>query len=223
MVERKEYLKILRNFKDKEVIKVVTGIRRCGKSTLLNQFKNEMLESNIQENQIISLNLEDYDYDFIKTAKDLHEYIKEKLNADKMNYIFIDEVQMIPEFQKAIDSLYIKKNCDIYITWSNALLLSSELATLLSGRYIEIKMLPLSFKEYSEISEDTLGMQDVYFNYITKSSFPYVINLQNDEDIKIYLDSIIDSVFIKDIMARGKYPDIQMLKSVLNYTFDNIR
>ena len=148
MIERQEYLETLIRFKDKELIKIVTGIRRCGKSTLLEIYRNYLLKNGISKEQIISINLEDLTYGFIQNYMDLYNYINEKLLDDKMNYVFIDEVQIISEFQKAVDSLYIKKNVDLYITGSNAKLLSSELSTLLSGRYIEIKMLPLSFKSY---------------------------------------------------------------------------
>ena len=150
MIQRPEYLEKLKKFKDKELIKVVTGIRRCGKSTLLEMYKNHLMQIGVESDQIISVNLEDLKYNFIKDYMDLYNYINDKLESDKKNYVFIDEIQIIPNFQKVADSLYINKNVDLYITGSNANLLSSELATLLSGRYIEIKMLPLSFKEYKE-------------------------------------------------------------------------
>ncbi len=222
MIIRTEYLESLIRFKEKELIKVVTGIRRCGKSTLFEQYQDYLKSSGVEDNQIISLNLEDFDFDFIETAKDLHTYIKERVVKDKMNYIFIDEVQRIPEFQKAVDSLFIKKNCDVYITGSNAFLLSSELATLLSGRYIEIKMLPLSYKEYCSAFDNETNLQKLYLNYTTNSSFPYAIKLTNNKDRKMYLEGIIDSILIKDIITRGKFPDIDMLKSVLRFSFDNI-
>ena len=148
MIERPYYLNELISFKDKEVIKIVTGIRRCGKSTLIDLYIDYLLSNGIDKSQVTHINLEDYEFDKMKTYNDLYEYIDSKLIKDKMNYIFIDEVQKISDFQKAVDALYIKKNVDLYITGSNSKLLSGELATLLSGRYVEIKMLPLSFKEY---------------------------------------------------------------------------
>lgn len=148
MIQRQEYLDSLINFRDKELIKVVTGIRRCGKSTLFELYQDYLRSEGITGAQIISINLEDGEYDEIETYKQLYNFVTEKLVKDQKTYIFLDEVQRITDFQKAVDSLYIKKNCDIYITGSNAYLLSGELATLLSGRYVEIKMLPLSFKEY---------------------------------------------------------------------------
>lgn len=152
MIQRKEYLSKLISFKDKHIIKVITGIRRCGKSTLLDLFKEYLKSIGVEDNQIISINFENINFDFLTDYKKLYTYIEENLNTSKMNYIFLDEIQNVPEFEKAIDSLYIKNNVDLYITGSNAYLLSGELATLLSGRYVKIEMLPLSFKEYMEIS-----------------------------------------------------------------------
>ena len=152
MIQRREYLSKLISFKDKHIIKVITGIRRCGKSTLLDLFKEYLKSVGVEDNQIISINFENINFDFLTDYKKLYTYIEENLNTSKMNYIFLDEIQNVPEFEKAIDSLYIKNNVDLYITGSNAYLLSGELATLLSGRYVKIEMLPLSFKEYMEIS-----------------------------------------------------------------------
>lgn len=220
MIQRPEYLNELKRFKDKELIKVVTGIRRCGKSTLLEMFKKYLTETGVEEEQIISVNLEDLKYNFIKDYMDLYNYINDKLKTDKTNYVFIDEIQIIPSFQKVADSLYINKNVDLYITGSNANLLSSELATLLSGRYVEIKMLPLSFKEYKEaINIDDL--EEVYKRYISLGSFPYVTKLEEDE-ISKYLGSLYNDVIIKDVMIRKGISDETMLKSVANFALDNI-
>lgn len=220
MIQRPEYLNELKRFKDKELIKVVTGIRRCGKSTLLEMFKDYLLQTGIEEEQIISINLEDLKYNFINNYMDLYKYINEKLNLNKKNYVFIDEIQIITDFQKVADSLYLNKNIDLYITGSNANLLSSELSTLLSGRYIEIKMLPLSFKEY----KDALGienLEEVYKRYISLSSFPYTINLQEDE-ISRYLGTLYNDVIIKDVMIIKGISDETMLKSVASFALDNI-
>ena len=220
MIQRPEYLEKLNKFKDKELIKVVTGIRRCGKSTLLEMYKNHLMQIGVESDQIISVNLEDLKYNFIKDYMDLYNYINDKLESDKKNYVFIDEIQIIPNFQKVADSLYINKNVDLYITGSNANLLSSELATLLSGRYIEIKMLPLSFKEYKEtINIDDL--EEVYKRYISLSSFPYTLKLEEDE-ISIYLGSLYNDIIIKDIMLRKGISDESMLRSVANFALDNI-
>jgi len=220
MIERPEYLKELKKFKDKDLIKVVTGIKRCGKSTLLEIYKKYLIEIGINEEQIISLNLEDLKYNFIKDYMDLYNYINGMLKEDKKNYVFIDEIQIVPNFQKVADSLYINKNVDLYITGSNANLLSSELATLLSGRYIEIKMLPLSFKEYKE-TVDTEDLEEIYRKYISLSSFPYTVELEEDE-ISRYLGALYNDVIIKDIMVRKNISDESILKSVANFALDNI-
>ena len=215
MIERNEYLNVLKRFKDKELIKVITGIRRCGKSTLLEMYKDYLLTNDITEDQIISINLEDLKYNFIEDYMSLYNYICDKLKPNKKNYVFIDEVQKINEFQKAVDSLYIKKNVDLYITGSNANLLSSELATLLSGRYIEIKMLPLSFKEYKDAYKD-LNNDELYQKYISYGSLPYTTSLDTEDDVSMYLSSIYNDIIIKDVMARKKIQDETMLRSVAN-------
>ena len=221
IIARPIYLEELKSFKDKDLIKVVTGIRRCGKSTLFDLYCDYLISEGISEEQIIRINLEDADFSFITNYKELYEYVKGKLNLNKMNYVFLDEVQNIEEFQKACDSLYIKKNVDLYITGSNAYLLSGELATLLSGRYVEIKMLPLSFKEYiSYLGESDLQIK--YNDYITKSSFPYVLQLDTDKEIKTYLEGIYNTIVIKDIVNRKKIIDVSMLESVIKFMFDNI-
>ena len=221
MIERQEYLETLIRFKDKELIKIVTGIRRCGKSTLLEIYRNYLLKNGISKEQIISINLEDLTYGFIQNYMDLYNYINEKLLDDKMNYVFIDEVQIISEFQKAVDSLYIKKNVDLYITGSNAKLLSSELSTLLSGRYIEIKMLPLSFKEFQKATGID-NLDALYRKYISTGSFPYTLKLGNEDDVSLYLSGLYNDVIIKDVMVRKNIADESMLKSVANFALDNI-
>ena len=221
MIEREEYLDILKRFKDKDIIKVVTGIRRCGKSTLLEFYKNYLLDNGIFENQIISINMEDLKYNFITDYMSLYNYVSDRLNSKKKNYVFLDEVQKIDEFQKAVDSLYINKNVDLYITGSNANLLSSELATLLSGRYIEIKMLPLSFKEYKSFYKN-LSNEEIYQKYISFGSFPFTTTLDTEDDVSLYLSSIYNDIIIKDVMARKKITDETSLRSVANYSLDNI-
>ncbi len=220
-IERPEYLNKLIRFKDKELVKVVTGIRRCGKSTLFDIYCDYLKSEGVEDAQIIRINLENPDFHYMKQYLDLYQYINQKLNNEKMNYIFIDEVQNVPEFQKAVDGLFIKKNCDVYITGSNAYLLSSELATLLSGRYIEIKMMPLSFKEYCSYIQSDNYIQN-YQNYLINSSFPYALQLSHKEDIRTYLEGIYTSILVKDIVTRYKIADISVLESVIRYMFDNI-
>ena len=220
MINREEYLNKLINWKDKDLIKVTTGIRRCGKSSLYEIYIEYLKENGIDDNHIISINLESPDYEFAN-YKELYNFIKEKMTDDKMYYIFLDEVQNLPEFQKAVDGLYIKKNTDVYITGSNAYLLSGELATLLSGRYIEIKMLPLSFKEYKEyLNED--GDEKLYHKYINNSSFPYALKLHSESDIDTYLDSIYNTIIIKDIATRKKMTDTALLRSLTEFLFSSL-
>lgn len=221
MIQRDDYLKKLIDFKDKDLIKVVTGIRRCGKSTLFDLFEKYLLDNNVEKDQIIRINLEDPIYHDLDDYMKLYNYVLEKLNSEKKNYVFLDEVQVVPEFQKAVDGLYIKKNVDVYITGSNAYLLSGELATLLSGRYVEIKMLPLSFKEFIS-KNDNKNIDRAFQKYISIGSFPYVLSLDNVNNIEMYIKGIYDSILLKDIMARKKYPDLLMFQSVVNFMLDNV-
>ncbi|MBP1566641.1 MAG: ATP-binding protein [Oscillospiraceae bacterium] len=222
-IERKEYLDKLISLKDKQIIKVITGIRRCGKSTLMEIFQDYLRENKTDETQIISINLEDYDFDELREPKELYKYIKQRLQKDKMTYIFIDEIQQCRDFPRVIDSLYIKENTDIYLTGSNADLLSSEIATLISGRYIEVSMLPLSFKEYVLSTGSKSDLQKKYREYLEISSFPYALNLKDQpKEIRDYLDSIYNTIVIKDIAGRKKIHDTMILESVTRFIFDNI-
>lgn len=220
---RREYLDRLITFKDKQLIKVVTGIRRCGKSTLFEIYQDYLISNNVTPDQIISINFEDYDYEELLEPKHLHEYIKSKIIIDKKMYVFLDEVQNVKDFHKVVDSLFIKKNIDLYITGSNAYMLSSDIATLISGRYVEIKMLPLSFKEYVLSTGNENELQRKYREYIEFSSFPYVLEL--NKNIKIigdYLDGLLNTIILKDVVQRHKIADILMFKSILRFLFDNI-
>lgn len=204
------------------MIKVVTGIRRCGKSTLFDLFINHLLDNNVSEQNIIKINFESPDFFELQDWLSVYKYIKEKLNPDSMNYIFLDEVQNIPDFQKAVDGLFILKNCDVYITGSNACLLSGELATLLSGRYVEIKMQPLSFSEYISAHPDKTDLPSKYRKYIQFGSFPYILRLAEEKDIRSYLEGIFNTVVLKDVVARRKIADAGMLEKVIRFMFDNI-
>ena len=233
-IDRKEYLDFLVKSKDRQIIKVVSGVRRCGKSTLFEIYKDFLLENGVAKNQIISINFEDMDYEELTDYKKLYEYIKSKMIEDKRNYIFLDEIQHVDKFEKVVDSLFIKENTDLYITGSNAYFMSGELATLLSGRYIELKMLPLSFKEYyqAKLEYEKLEQKEnrisktliQYYNeYIVNSSFPYTLQLDSDlKNIHEYLSGIYNSVLLKDIVARLKISDVMRLESVVKYIFDNI-
>lgn len=222
MIARNNYLENLLSFRDKQLIKVITGIRRCGKSTLFEIYQEQLLQDGVEPEQIIAYNLEDGDYADVEDNRALYKLVSDKILPDKMNYIFLDEVQRVKDFQKAVDSLFIKKNCDVYITGSNAYLLSGELATLLSGRYVEIKMLPLSFKEFLSVHPADINIDRMYQDYIHNSSFPYALELRRPKDIRQYLEGIYDSIVLKDIIARRRIFDVTMLKSVTRFLFDNI-
>lgn len=220
---RDEYLDKLIAFKDKQIIKVVTGIRRCGKSTLFEIYQDYLIGNGVLHEQIISINFEDYDYEELTEPKSLYKYIKDRLYTDKKMYVFLDEVQNVKDFHKVVDSLYIKKNIDLYITGSNAYMLSSEIATLISGRYIEIKMLPLSFKEYVLSTGNENELQKKYREYIEFGSFPYVLELnKNKKNIKDYLDALLNTIILKDVVQRHKIADVLIFKSILRFLFDNI-
>ncbi|MCL2672007.1 MAG: ATP-binding protein [Clostridiales bacterium] len=222
MISRPQYLEQLIRFRDKDIIKVVTGIRRCGKSTLFDLYEAYLKEQGVEDRQIIRLNLEMPEYHELQSYMQLYEHVKAQLCEDCMNYILIDEVQTVPEFQKAVDGLYVRKNCDVYITGSNAYILSGELATLLSGRYVEIKMLPLSFREYIDALGERTDLIIKYRNYLENSSFPYALELKSRKDIRAYLGSIFDSVILKDIVTRRRIQDVTGLQSVTRFVFDNI-
>ncbi|OGI06089.1 MAG: ATPase [Candidatus Margulisbacteria bacterium GWF2_35_9] len=221
MIKRDRYINELIGFKDKQLIKVITGIRRGGKSTLLNIFQTYLLKNNVNPNQIITINFENPDFEELQDYKNLYKYIENRLTKDKKNYVFLDEIQNVTDYQKAVDGLYIKENVDIYITGSNAYFLSGELATLLSGRYIEIKILPLSFQEYLSAFSEQSDLPTRYKNYLVNSSFPYTIELDSKQ-IGIYLDGIYNTVILKDVVARKNISDVAVLESVVKYMFDNI-
>ena len=222
-IQRTDYLNKLIAFKDKKLIKVITGIRRCGKSTLLAIYRDWLKEQGVTEEQIIAINFEDIDYEELTSYKKLYQYLKDHLAPGKMTYIFLDEVQNIDNFAKVVDSIYIKDQVDIYITGSNAYMLSSDIATLISGRYVQIEMLPLSFKEYMEGtgSQNDRGIK--YTEYLTSSSFPYTLELKGQpEEIRDYLEGLYNTIVVKDIVTRRKITDTMMLKSILRFVFDNI-
>ncbi|MGN0684011.1 MAG: ATP-binding protein [Oscillospiraceae bacterium] len=219
MVKRQQYLDKLIKLRDKQVIKVVTGFRRCGKSTLLMQFRDYLNECGVEDSQIISVNFERLEFDHLLDHHALYKYITERLQPDKMNYVFLDEVQMVPEYQKAVDSLFVMENVDVYITGSNAYMLSGELATLLSGRYVEIQMLPLSFAEYWELVGG--DKRDAWKQYFVNGGLPYTAYIEDEEIRSDYLNGIYNTVLL-DVVERKKIQDVPLLKSVVRFLFDNI-
>lgn len=223
MVIRKQYLNRLIEAKDTEFIKVITGVRRSGKSTLLLMFKDHLLNNNVKEENIIHINFESARYDEIKNYKDLYNYVKSKLSKGK-NYILLDEVQNIDSWEKAVNSINVDFNVDIYITGSNAYLLSSELATLLSGRYIEIKMYPLSFKEFLEFNNyDMTKIEDKFNEYLKYGGLPAITHIKDKPDlIMTYLNDIYNTIVKKDVLERNKINDIALLENIIRYISSNI-
>ncbi len=231
MVKRDEYLQSLKQWKDEQVIKVVTGIRRCGKSTLLTQYQEWLKTEGITDDQIISVNFEELEYEELLDYKKLYYYLKERLAENKTTYIFLDEIQNVSNFEKVVDSLYVKPNIDIYITGSNSYLLSGDLATLLTGRYVEIKMLPLSFKEFLALTgmDTERGLAE----YLQNGGLPYIAVMdRTTEKTDIYLEGIYNTVIIKDIEERQsrkekdptkrKITDISLLKTIAKFLASTI-
>ena len=226
MVQRKEYLDQLINWRDEQVIKVVTGIRRCGKSTLLLQFQQWLKENEVTDEQIVSVNFEELEYEELLDYKKLYQYLKERLVSGKTTYIFLDEIQKVSSFEKVVDSLYVKPNVDLYITGSNAYMLSGDLATLLTGRYVEIKMLPLSFEEF--LSMTGLEPEQGFPEYLRSGGMPYIAAMNRTyEKVSTYLEGIYNTVIVKDIEDRQarkesdpskrKITDIALLKTIAKY------
>lgn len=232
MVQRNEYLDRLKQWKDEQVIKVITGIRRCGKSTLLKIYQEYLKTQGVADDQIISINFEELEYEELLDYKALYNYVKERLHRTKPTYVFLDEIQQVENFQKAVDSLYVKENVDVYITGSNAYLLSGELATLLSGRYVEINMLPLSFAEFCELK--TAGDEEALFaEYMKNGGLPYVTMLGNNTDmVDTYLEGIYNTIIVKDVEERQKrkekdpnkrrITDIALLKNISKFLASSI-
>ena len=232
MIQRKEYLDLLKKWKDDQVIKVITGIRRCGKSTLLSLYQDYLRTQGVADNQIIYINFEELEYEDLLDYKALYNHLKSRLHPEKTTYIFLDEIQQVVDFQKAVDSLYVKQNVDIYITGSNAYLLSGELATLLSGRYVEINMLPLSFAEFCEI-KGVSDKESLLAEYMKNGGLPYIAKLSGDtEKVDMYLEGIYNTIIVKDIEQRQKRKendpnkrkinDISLLKNISKFLASSV-
>lgn len=223
IIERQAYLQKLIDFQDKQVIKIVTGVRRSGKSTLLKLFAQHLRATGIEDNRIVELNFEDFDNIELCTPKNLHDYIKARMQPGKMIYLLLDEIQQVDQFQRVVDSFFANGDVDIYLTGSNAKMLSSEIATLLSGRYVEIRMLPLSFKEYLTYYKKGADLIGQYNDYIRFGSFPYVLALdKNKALVNDYLESLYNTILLKDVLRRNSFADAMMLESVVRFVYDNI-
>ena len=221
MVPRRQYMDKLIRMKDEKIIRVINGIRRCGKSTLLVLFQEYLRQNGVQDDQIVSINFEDLQFEHLLDYRKLYEYVTARLAVGKRSYVFLDEIQNVPEFQKCVDSLYIKDNVDVYITGSNAHMLSGDLATLLSGRYIELNMLPLSFAEYYEMKGGG-DRRKAFTAYYLNGAFPQAAQIADDGVRSDYLRGVFNTVLLKDIVARKKISDAPLLESVTRFLFDNV-
>ena len=225
-IARIEYLDWLKRWRGKQIVKVVSGVRRSGKSTLFDIYRDYLLQIGLSGEQIIMLNFENMEYEQLSDYRQLYDYVSKRLLPDRMNYIFLDEVQHVASFEKAVDSLFLKENCDVYITGSNAYFLSSDLATVLSGRYVELKMLPLSFKEYCtglEKAGQAMAKRQMFNRYLGFGSFPYVLRCELDKrEAREYLQGLYATVLLNDIVARKRITDVEQLKRVTRFMLHNI-
>lgn len=223
LISRPDYFNKLLGYQDKKIIKVITGVRRCGKSTLLQLYKDYLFNKGINSKQVISINFDDYKYYDLLEAKALHAYIDERIIDNEKMYLFLDEIQNVKDYQRVVNSFYLNDKVDIYMTGSNSYMLSGELATLLTGRYVQIDMLPFSFSEFVEINGSGDNLDRAYQHYIDTSSFPYVFQLNYElNQVSDYLKSLYNTVVLKDIVARKNISDVMMLESVLRFLADNI-
>ena len=224
MINREIYMNKLLAYKDTQFIKVITGVRRCGKSSLLKLFMEKILDDDKNAN-VIYMNFESFEFDDIVNYKDMYNRISEQINKTKKNYILLDEVQRVEEWEKAVNAITVDFNSDIYITGSNAYLLSSELSTYLSGRYVEIKVLPLSFKEYLDFTslEDSKTLEDKFVEYIKYGGMPGIIIIKNEENLyESAINGIYNTVFMKDVIERNKLLDATLLEKILKFLMSNI-
>jgi predicted AAA+ superfamily ATPase len=224
MIERKRYLEWLIRWREQDVIKVVSGVRRCGKSTMLEIYRDYLLRNGVKERQIVAINFEDIEFEHLTDYRLLYEYIRPLLRPDEMTYVFLDEVQYVTDFEKAVDSLFVRRNVDLYITGSNAYFMSGELATLLSGRYVELRMLPLSFTEFSSALRDPeLSKSQRFSAYLELGSFPYTVRSgQGEREAREYLRGIYNTVLLKDVVARLGISDVTSLENVAKFLMHNI-
>lgn len=223
-IDRNDYLSWLVKWKEQQIIKVVTGVRRCGKSTLFQIYQDYLLQNGVEKQQIIAINFEDLEYEELTDYKVLYQYVKDRLIPDRMNYIFLDEIQNVDSYQKAVDSLFLKENCDVYITGSNAYFMSGELATLLTGRYVELSMMPLSFKEFCMgMEDDSIPLGEKFNQYISNGSFPYVLKYgYGEKEAKEYMNGIYNTILLNDIVKRLKVADVNMLEAITRFLMHNI-
>ena len=223
-LERQGYLNWLIKWKDQQIIKVVTGVRRCGKSTLFAIYQDYLLQRGVSPDQILTINFEDLDFEELTDYKKLYQYMKQRMIPDRMNYVFLDEIQHVDGYEKAVDSLFLRENCDIYLTGSNGYLLSGELATLLTGRYVELSMLPLSFQEFcAGLEGDPTPLAGKFERYIRSGSFPYVLRYgYGEQEAREYMNGIYHTILLNDIVKRLRVGDVNMLEAITRFLMHNI-
>lgn len=223
MIKRETYLRQIRGFYNKDLIKVITGIRRCGKSVLIMQIMEELKEQGIEDGQILYINFEDYDYSFIQTGMDLHNYVKEHIEPGRRYYLFFDEIQTVPDFERVINSIKVKYDTSIFITGSNGKLLSGELATFLSGRYVSFRMMPFTFREMCDLKqikpEDITD--EVLLDYMTWGGLPQRFQMETEEQTKTFLRDVYDAIVLKDIVQRAGIRDIELFNRIIEYLVCN--
>lgn len=223
-VNRPVYLDFLKRWCDKKVIKVVSGVRRAGKSTLFYLFREYLKNKGVSGEQIININFEDMKYDYLRDNQKLYNYLQENISSNQMNYIFLDEIQHVQNFERVVDSLFLQDNVDLYITGSNAYFLSSEISTLLTGRYVELKILPLSFSEFVEWHKQNDQFTDNtdMFNLYLQSSFPFTLFLQTDQEKNEYLQGVYSTIVLTDIVSRLNIKDTPVLERLISSLYSSI-
>jgi len=221
-IPRPQYMSQLTDFQDQDIIKVITGIRRSGKSKLLEMFREHLKEQGVKDEQMISINFESAEFEDIIDRKELYRYVKDRIYKGGKTYIFLDEIQTVKDFERPVNSFMVDFDADIYLTGSNAHLLSSDLSTLLSGRYVEIKMYPLSFKEYVSAQRTHISAEDLFYNYMKYGGFPFLVNENSERKIGTYLDGIYNTVVFKDVVQRNAIKDTALLEKLIRFVFSSI-
>jgi predicted AAA+ superfamily ATPase len=219
---RPEYISQLLDFQDQDIIKVITGIRRCGKSTLLDLLIEHLKKQGIKDEQIVFMNFESAEFEDITDSQALYKYVESRVYRVGRTYIFLDEIQAVKNFEKAVNSFTVDFDADIYLTGSNAYMLSSDLSTVLSGRYIEIKMYPLSFKEYMSAQSPDIPPEDCFYEYMKYGGFPFLADEKEVRKISSYLDGIYNTVIFKDVVQRNKIKDTTLIEKLIQFIFSSM-
>ena len=224
MILRKNYLDILMSLRNQHLIKVVTGIRRCGKSTLLEALQQQFIDEGVDKSCIISMSFEQREHSEYTTWQEVYDVVVSKITTNQMYYVFLDEVQLIPQFERLIDALFVRKDIDLYVTGSNAYLLSSELATMLSGRYVALNLHPFSFAEYVLAFPEERNLDRLFRQYINNSSFPEAVNLSKNapQMVNAYLKSLYDTVVVKDIVQHNKLRKFANIQNIIQFLYDSV-